>query len=269
MRYLLILLLLIIPLCAKDSGGFHVQKAEAVTYKVVVENKDNTLSYGSAVAISSKGKLITAYHVIEGYVGEIIVQHAKKRYKARVGQVSVANDLAFLYIPADNIPYAKLDTNVTLGDELYLLGGENILLKGMVSKNDPSELLIDLNTKPGMSGCGVFDAKNRLVAVLSRENILKHTSVAIKTNALQEINESYSNKPSIDYQRDAKNYDTSYCTNKDDLKVWEKLRRSKDLRIQRLHALFLGLCQKVKNRDLTTDAAQYIFEQERQKFVDE
>ena len=59
------------------------------------------------------------------------------------------------------------------------------------------------------------------------------------------------------------NYDHSYCYDKEDLLVWDKFSTSDDLRIQEFHAIFLGLCEKVKRKNLTTEAAQYIFEETR------
>ena len=49
----------------------------------------------------------------------------------------------------------------------------------------------------------------------------------------------------------------------EDLKIWTKFAKSKDPKVQEFHALFVGLCSKVVNRDLTTDEGQYIFEKAR------
>jgi hypothetical protein len=64
-----------------------------------------------------------------------------------------------------------------------------------------------------------------------------------------------------------KNYDTSYCHDKHDLAIWNKFATSPNLKVQALHALFLGLCIKVEHHDLTTDQAQLIFETSKKRLL--
>lgn len=83
---------------------------------------------------------------------------------------------------------------------------------------------------------------------------------------LKEIKDDYVPNQSKLYL-DNENYDYSYCENEDDLAIWKKNSKSDNLAVQELHALFLGLCQKVKNRDLNTDKAQLIFEDRRNRLL--
>jgi len=68
---------------------------------------------------------------------------------------------------------------------------------------------------------------------------------------------------------DGNNYDNSHCYDKADLKIWANNAKSKDPGIQEFHAIFIGLCKKVEDRDLTTEEAQLIFESARTRLISE
>lgn len=87
--------------------------------------------------------------------------------------------------------------------------------------------------------------------------MLDNTSFGATVNVFKTIADKY--KLAQLQNQSSNNYDYSYCQNEDDLAVWSKYAKSSNLNIQEYHALFLGLCEKVKNRDLTTEQAQIIF----------
>ena len=64
-------------------------------------------------------------------------------------------------------------------------------------------------------------------------------------------------------------YDTSYCHDKTELARWQmlNLKHPKDHNIQTLHALWIGLCQKVEKKEITTNMAQEIFEKARSSVI--
>ena len=237
---------------------FNPQQAQTITYKVKVTDDNNQIVLGTAVSLSSDGKLITAYHVIDTQKNITVINNKGISYKAKLGKVSLKNDLAYLYIDAKNIPFVKLANKTVLGENIYILSYDNLLLKGIVSKNNKKNIIVNLDTKEGTSGGGVFNKNNELIAILLNEDILTKTSYAVKPIMFKEINETFLHEKKMLSR--SNNYDTSYCENKDDLKVWAKIAKSDNLKIQEYHALFIGLCKKVKNHDLTTDEAQVIFE---------
>jgi hypothetical protein len=275
MKHIVLIIFTLLSLIAKENtqglenknNSFDVKAAQSVTYTIINLQKNNRKYHGTAVAVSPNGRLVTAYHNISSYKELSVLSHDNKRYSVRVGKVSVESDLAYIYIEAKNIPFAKATQQIALGESIYILKSDDLLLKGIVAKNREKDFLVNLDTQKGMSGAGVFNPINELVGILSREDILHDISLCKKTTAFNDINETYQAIEPVDYNVNNKNYDTSYCDNEYDLQQWERLRKLSDLRIQKLHALFLGLCQKVKNRDLTTDEAQYIFEEERQKLL--
>ncbi len=241
---------------------FNIKQAQSVTYEVKITNDNNISGSGTAVAISSDGTLITAYHNIETYKSIKVIDNNSKEYAARVGNISVDNDLAYLYIDAKNIPYAKLSNELELGKDIYMLSYENLLLAGIVSQIKQNGIVLNIEAKRGTSGGGIFNEKNELVAVLLRKDILDKTSFATIPKMFTTITQKYKAKEEL-LNLDSNNYDYSFCEDEDELIIWNKYAKSKDPRIQEYHALFLGLCEKVKNRDLTTEHAQFIFEHTR------
>lgn len=237
-----------------------VEKLKKVTYQLEIKNDDNIVVLASAVALSRDGKLVTAYHNIDLAKSIIAIDYKGTEYKVSVGKVSAENDLAYLYIDGKNIDFTKvsLQKNI-LGDKFFILNSENLLLEAMVSKVKNNVLIINTEFEKATSGAGVFNARNELVAIALRKDVIVNTSSAAPVHIFKEIKNEYKKKSKV-LSFDNSNYDTSDCENEDNLAVWNKHAKSSDLYIQELHALFLGLCQKINNRDLTTDEAQIIYE---------
>ena len=241
---------------------FNVKKAQQVTYEVRVKTKKGITGSGTAIALSSTGKLVTAYHNIDSYKSILVIDSESNEYNATVGHISIKNDLAYLYIDTKNKPFVSIAKDTKLGDDLYLLSYDNLLLKGIVSKNNINDITLNVEAKKGTSGGGVFNDKNELVAILLRKDYLDKTSYAVKPNTFKNITQNFVYKKEL-LNFDSNNYDNAYCYNEDDLKIWAKYAKSKDPKVQEYHALFLGLCKKVEDRDLTTEEAQFIFESTR------
>ena len=250
-----------------SEPSFDVGNAQAVTYRVEVLTNNHEHNIGTAVALSHDGKLVTAFHVVDDYKSIKLITNSGKEYNATVGKISTKNDLAFLYINAKEIPYAHLTYKKRLGESVYMLSHENLLLKANIAQIKPTGILVNLDTKEGTSGGGVFDMQNNLVAILLREDILHDTSFAVSVEQLRSITKPY--KVSVDKKAIAAsgNYDTSYCHDKEDLAIWDSLSNSPNLKVQELHALFLGLCIKVERHNLTTDQAQLIFENAKERLL--
>jgi len=254
---------------AASFHKFNVKAAQAVTYTVKVITKDNITGYGTAVAISANGKLVTAYHNIDSYKKITVFSQDHKSYTVKVGKISAKNDLAYLYIDTKEIPYVKMAKKTQLGEDVYILGYENLLLKGIISKNNKESIVINVEVKKGMSGGGVFNKKNKLVAILLDKDYLDKTSYAVKTDQFATISKKFAYKKRLLNLGKSNNYDNSYCYDKHELSIWNKYAKSSNPNTQELHAIFLGLCQKVGNRDLTTEEAQYIFNRARKRLIGE
>ncbi len=63
----------------------------------------------------------------------------------------------------------------------------------------------------------------------------------------------------------------NYCHDRTAAGEWEALvkKNPNDLELQRLHALRLGICEKIEAGSLTFDQGMRIFEEEREKVVQE
>ncbi|MEA2019074.1 MAG: serine protease, partial [Campylobacterota bacterium] len=239
---------------------FNVEQAQRVTYEVRVVTKDGVKGSGTAIALSSSGKLITAYHNIDSYKSIVVIDSQANEYNATVGDISAKNDLAYLYIDTKDKPFVTFAKDTKLGDDIYLLSYEDILLKGIVSQNNPDSVMLNVEVKKGTSGGGVFNDKNELVAILLRKDYLDKTSYAVKSKTFSEITQAFIYKKEL-LNLDSNNYDNSYCYDKNELKIWAKYAKSKNPKTQEFHALFIGLCKKVEDRDLTTEEAQLIYNQ--------
>ena len=237
-----------------------VEKLKKVTYQLKIQNEDNMIVLASAVALLRDGKLVTAYHNIDAAKSIVAIDYRGVEHEASIGEVSAENDLAYLYIDMKNIDFAKvsLQKNI-LGDKFFILNSENLLLEAMVSKVKNNVLIINTEFEKATSGAGVFNARNELVAIALSKDAIANTSSAAAVNTFKEIKNKYQKKSKA-LKFDNSNYDTSDCENEENLAVWNKHAKSSDLYIQELHALFLGLCQKIHHRDLTTDEAQIIYE---------
>ena len=263
-----LLLCIIVTLTLYGSEHFFdVKQAQVITYRVEVLTNNDERNYGTAVALSSDGKLITAFHVIDDYKSINLIAHSGKEYNATIGNVSQKNDLAFLHIDAKDIPYAQLTGQKRLGQRVYILSYDDILLSADIAQIKSTGIVLNLDTKPGTSGGGVFDEKNNLVAILLREDILHDTSFAVSVDQLSSVKEPYRVYVDKNALAVSKNYNTAYCHDEHDLVIWNKLAKSSNLKVQELHALFLGLCTKVEQHDLTTDQAQLIFENAKKRLL--
>lgn len=98
------------------KNHFNVQKAQSLTYEVRVLTKDGTNGSGTAIALSSDGKLITAYHNIHSYQTITVIDNHGNEYIPSIGKISIKNDLAYLHIPVKNIAYANIAKDIKLGD---------------------------------------------------------------------------------------------------------------------------------------------------------
>lgn len=247
-------------------ASFYVREAQSVTYEVKVTTRKDIKSSGTAVAIASNGTLITTYHNIARYKKIEVVNDQGKTFPVRVGKVSLDHDLAYLYIDAKNIPYAKVAKDSKLGQDVYILSHDGLLLSGIASQVKRNSVVINVEARKGTSGGGVFNKNNELISILVTKDILDKTSTSVRANMFGKITQEYKEQKST--HKDMKDYDTNYCYNKDDSHVWKEHAKSKDLNMQELHALFIGLCNKVENRDITADQAQFIFESVRHRLLE-
>lgn len=242
--------------------------AQKYTYKLNIHKSNGEYGFATAVAISNNGKLITAFHNINNSSSITATDYKGKVFSVKLGNISIKDDLAYIHINTNNIPYSKLDIHTPkLGNDIYLLNSENLLLKGIISKVKADGVIINVEISKGTSGSGIFTDSNKLLAIALNKDYLDKTSFGSGVDKLKNITSKFTNTQ-VSYKKSNKaNYDYSYCQNKDDLAIWEKYSKSKNPNIQELHAIFLGLCEKVKRKDLTTEKAQFIYIQAKDRLL--
>jgi len=133
----------------------------------------------------------------------------------------------------------------------------------MISKIDGTTLLLNYIAPRGNSGGGVFNQKGELLAIISKVDIEDGITYATSVKAFQSINETFKSIKSPTLKTD--NYDYSYCETNETLRVWRNIIKSGDLKAHELHALFLGLCEKVKRKEITTEEADYLYMKNRKR----
>lgn len=141
-----------------------------------------------------------------------------------------------------------------------------MLLKGIISKKNKNSIVLNYKVPHGNSGGGVFNKDGKLIAIISRSSINEGITYATTVDRLNKITEDFNYQKVINLK--SNNYDYSYCTTKETLNTWTNLAKSDDIKMHTLHAIFLGLCEKVKRKDLTTEKADYIYLENRKRLFD-
>jgi hypothetical protein len=261
MLFRITILLLSGTLLLADSIEINKNKVFNVEVTTIV----NSYSFGSAVLISNKGNFVTAYHVISDAKTIEVIDKTGKRHSAAIGKVSIEDDLAYLHINNFYNEAVHMDTNISWSEDIYSLSGKGLLLKGIISGKD-EKIILNYKVPQGNSGGGVFNKKGNLIAIISKSSINGGITYATTVNNFKNITSDFEYKKSINLK--SNNHDYSYCSTSKTLNTWKNLTESDDIQMHTLHAIFLGLCEKVKRKDLTTEEADYIFLLNRKRLFD-
>lgn len=191
--------------------------SKAIAKKAPPKPDDNKIvkaSSGTGFSVSSKGHILTNYHVIEG-CSSVTVSHEGKNISTEILFYDGFNDLALL---KSNIPSSKFlpieSKNPQLMQEVFVAGfpfGDAIssslkITKGIISSltgigNNYSNIQIDAAMQPGNSGGPIFNEKGNVlgvaVAKLDFEKVLENfgtipedTNFGIKANIITNFLES-------------------------------------------------------------------------------
>ncbi len=265
MKNILITLVLLFNLLPGAERNFKLSKSQL--FHLEVTTIANETSLGSAVALDGEGKLVTAYHVIDDAVSIKAVDSDGREFIASIGKVSQKDDLAYLYIKTQDNAFAEISKNDPKWSEnIYALSGDGVLLKGIISKQESyNNIVINFEVPRGMSGGGLFNQKGELLGIISHTSVNQGISYATSVKKLDHITEKFTQQKAIDFNTN--NYNYSYCTDKSTIQTWEKLIKADTIEVHELHALFLGLCEKVKRKDITTEVADYLFLKHRDNLI--
>ncbi|RUT36452.1 trypsin-like serine protease [Paenibacillus zeisoli] len=168
---------------AQPSTNFSVQEIGKLSNRVVyIETYDSSnkpLATGSGIVVSSDGKILTNFHVIEGASSVKIEFNDQRSFTTSTLLVKDEDlDLALLKIPATNLQYVKIgdSTSLQLGEEVVAIGSplgyKNTLTSGVVSQtirkvDGQNYIQISTPIDHGSSGGALFNMKGELVGVTS------------------------------------------------------------------------------------------------------
>lgn len=179
---------------------------EAIENTLKKETKPEKNS-GTGIAISSKGYVITNYHVVEG-AKNIILKGVNGEfsvlYNARLIVYDKSNDLALLKI--DNVDFGSIPFSISyrtidVGTSVFVLGyplratmGDEVkLTNGIISsktgfENDITSYQITAPAQPGNSGGPLFDINGNLIGIIKAKHInAENATYAIKSNYIYNL----------------------------------------------------------------------------------
>src|SRR5450432_4169659 len=125
---------------ALDPGTLYKQASPAVVIIEALGSNGKVASTGSGLLVSADGKLLTNYHVV-AHSKQAIVKLANGDAYDTVEVIAIdkRRDIAFLKIPAVELPFVKLGHSnaVETGNTVYSIGSplglQNTLSHGLVS----------------------------------------------------------------------------------------------------------------------------------------
>ena len=178
----------------------------------------NLISTGTGFAISSKGYIVTNYHVIED-ASSIKVRGINNNFSSSYNASVIASDknsdLAILKIndskftSLGTIPYTISTKTSDVGSSVYVLGypllstmGQEVkVTNGIISSKsgyngDISSYQISAPIQPGNSGGPLFDNKGNIIGIINaKHKLADNASYAIKSNYLLNLIESIDQPP--------------------------------------------------------------------------
>jgi S1-C subfamily serine protease len=178
----------------------------------------NLISTGTGFAISSKGYIVTNYHVIED-ASSIKVRGINNNFSSSYNASVIASDknsdLAILKIndskftSLGTIPYTISTKTSDVGSSVYVLGypllstmGQEVkVTNGIISSKsgyngDISTYQVSVPVQPGNSGGPLLDSKGNIIGVINaKHKLAENASYAIKSNYLLNLIESIDQPP--------------------------------------------------------------------------
>ena len=183
--------------------------------------------FGTGFFVTSDGRLITAYHVVEGASRIIIKLADGSQYEATVDRIDMQNDLAILETKHYTEEFLELESakKLSLGQTVFTLGfpvpevlGEQIKFTGgQVSstsgiQGSESVLQITVPIQPGNSGGPLLTEDGKVVGIITSaagfRAFLQHTG-ALPQNVNWAVKADYArlilDKPQTTSKLDSKN----------------------------------------------------------------
>ncbi|MGA2185442.1 MAG: trypsin-like peptidase domain-containing protein [Bryobacteraceae bacterium] len=161
---------------ALDPGTLYKQSSPAVVIIEVTGSDGKLAKAGSGLLVSADGKLLTNYHVIaHSKQATVRLANGDAYDLVEVIAIDKRKDIAFLKIPAVDLPFVKLGRSnaVEIGHTVYSIGSplglQNTLSQGLVSgirDMDGYRLFqISAPISHGSSGGPVFNINGEVIGI--------------------------------------------------------------------------------------------------------
>jgi S1-C subfamily serine protease len=133
---------------------------------------------GTGFNISPDGTIVTNRHVLSDAVSITVTFPGGKTYPVKSYKTSPDLDLALIYLEAEGLPAATVNTEkkAKVGDKVFIIGNPlgigNVIMEGAISafirvSGCPAPVfVIDAPVHPGNSGSPVFDEDKKVVGVV-------------------------------------------------------------------------------------------------------
>lgn len=159
-----------------DPGSLYKQASPAVVLIEAIGPDGKPVKTGSGLLVSSDGKLLTNYHVIShAKQATVRLANGDAYDLVQVLAVDKRKDIAYLKIPAVDLPFAKLgrSNTVEIGETVFSIGSplglQNTLSQGLVSgiRDMDGYKLFQMSApiSPGSSGGPVFNGAGEVIGI--------------------------------------------------------------------------------------------------------
>jgi len=157
------------------------KQASSVVLVNILNEKNEVIKLGSGFIVSTDGKIMTNYHVIDGAIKVEVVMSDKKKYPV-LGMVngSKDQDIAVLKIKAENLPTLHLGDSdkLAIGEDIVTIGSplglQNTVSTGIVSSirnnlyrtgSGLKDIQISAPTSHGSSGGALFNMQGQVIGI--------------------------------------------------------------------------------------------------------
>lgn len=177
-----ILFLILFPINHSFSQSLNAEqiykKVSGAVVVIQAYNADsNLVKQGSGVVISSKGYVVTNYHVFEGCDKIEVLHNGKVVPNVEISSIDTTKDILILKVDKKEFPALQIgdEDKILIGERVYAIGSplgfENTISEGIVSGLRKDEttginyIQITASISPGSSGGAVVNGKGQLIGI--------------------------------------------------------------------------------------------------------
>jgi serine protease Do len=209
-----------------QSLSKEMKKMEAAQNKIIKDLKQSSIPIaanysGTGFLISSKGYVLTSYHLIKNADSVFVENEQLGRVKAQKIFEDKKYDMALLKIEEESakflgrIPYMMKKKNAEIGEKIFTLGfpredivfGEGSISSASGYEGDTLAYQISIPVNPGNSGGPLLDEQGNLIGIISgKHKGADASNFAIKSGYIKEFLNIYPGNKIISSQKNSLGY---------------------------------------------------------------